>query len=592
MVNMKIKERKIKKDAKGKPAGVEEAIPDDEPLTSKFETNLLAALMFTLSVTIYLLTVYPGLPMGDSGEFMVTAIDFGVAHPPGYPLFTTLTYLVINLIPFGSVAWRVNLLSVLFGAMFNVTIYYTVSLLGKNSVVGFLTAGWIGFSRLFWMWSIQGEIFSLNNFFCALIMLHAYLFEAANGDDVLKQAKRAALICGLSLSNQHTSLLFIFPLALRVAFRVLVLEGYTLRDACTIAMYGLAGMAWYCQMVISHIFFTPRVTWGDFGSLDTFVKHMLRLDYGSSFKLVAGDTESTFLSNFLTFVIDSSAELSVAPWLCCIFLVGCALSKANPIFRTTTKVLLSMLCCYFVVFCSLANIENPTGLSRGVLERFWMQPSICLLILGGIGLCKIAVYAADTVHPSFRSKYFQLAFAVLGIAAQIKANYRENDESGNMFSYHYAQSILPHLPNNSIMLTGGDLPTNVFRYHTICEQIRPDVRVMDMQFMSADWFRDILAPTTFAGIDIPGVYRPKKTGELTNGQYNLEMFLDQNIDKFAIFACNTVRADEKGFDEKYIMMPFGTCRRFYRKTDLGNPVEVRVSSYLFVMYVALNYLII
>ena len=70
------------------------------------------------------------------------------------------------------------------------------------------------------------------------------------------------------------------------------------------------------------------------------------------------------------------------------------------------------------------------------------------------------------------------------------------------------------------------------------------------------------------------------------------MFLDQNIDKFAIFACNTVRADEKGFDEKYIMMPFGTCRRFYRKTDLGNPVEVRVSSYLFVMYVALNYLII
>ena len=33
----------------------------------------------------------------------------GIAHPPGYPTYTMLAILFYNLIPFGSPAWRVNL---------------------------------------------------------------------------------------------------------------------------------------------------------------------------------------------------------------------------------------------------------------------------------------------------------------------------------------------------------------------------------------------------------------------------------------------------------------------------------------------------
>jgi hypothetical protein len=36
----------------------------------------------------------------------------GIAHPPGYPLFTMLAWLLHKL-PVGSPAWRINLLSVL-----------------------------------------------------------------------------------------------------------------------------------------------------------------------------------------------------------------------------------------------------------------------------------------------------------------------------------------------------------------------------------------------------------------------------------------------------------------------------------------------
>ena len=569
--------KKIARERNGKTES--EVIAEDEPTTTELETRLGAAALFILSCVIYFITMFPGLPMGDSGEFMVTAIDFGVAHPPGYPLFTTMSWLAIKLVPFGTPAWRVSLLSVLFGALFNVTVYYVVSLVGKNSVVGLMAAGWIGFSRLFWMWSIQGEIFSLNNFFCAFIMLRAYHFESCSKENIVFEAKMSALTCGLSLSNQHTSVLFIIPFALRVAYKIMIIERKPPRDAFIIALYGIGGMAWYLQMPISHFFFTPRVTWGDFGSMSTFLKHMLRLDYGSSFKLVAGDTQGTFISNYMAFVKDSSAELTILPWAFALFLVYTILTKAPHLFRTTVKVFLAMMGCYFVVFCSLANIENPVGLSRGVLERFWMQPSIGLLILGGIGLCKFITFSSEKVHPIVKNKYLQLALAVLIISVQIKTNYEENDESENWYAYHYAQSILPHLPKDSIVLTGGDLPTNVFRYHTICEQIRPDVRVMDMQFMAADWFRDVLAPTTFAGINVPGVYRPYKTSQLSKGQYNLKVFLDANIDNFAIFVCNAVRRDEgSDYDSHYMQIPYRTCKRFVRKSDVVNPVEVGFSS--------------
>lgn len=52
----------------------------------------------------------------DDGLFLLAAYFNGVAHPPGYPLYTLLAHLITYL-PLGSVAWRVHLLSGIFGAL-------------------------------------------------------------------------------------------------------------------------------------------------------------------------------------------------------------------------------------------------------------------------------------------------------------------------------------------------------------------------------------------------------------------------------------------------------------------------------------------
>jgi len=50
------------------------------------------------------------VPWGDSAEFIAAAATLGVPHPSGYPLYIMLGHL-FTWIPFGPIAWRVNLLS-------------------------------------------------------------------------------------------------------------------------------------------------------------------------------------------------------------------------------------------------------------------------------------------------------------------------------------------------------------------------------------------------------------------------------------------------------------------------------------------------
>ncbi len=69
-----------------------------------------AWLVGTLAALVTLPRVMTSLPWGDSGEFISAACVLGVPHPSGYPLYTMLAH-VFTYLPFGSVAWRVNLCS-------------------------------------------------------------------------------------------------------------------------------------------------------------------------------------------------------------------------------------------------------------------------------------------------------------------------------------------------------------------------------------------------------------------------------------------------------------------------------------------------
>ena len=74
--------------------------------------------VFFISFIIFLYTLFPSVaPYRDAGEMTSVGHTLGVAHPPGYPLYSLVSRAAVNLIPFGNEAYRLNVASALFSAL-------------------------------------------------------------------------------------------------------------------------------------------------------------------------------------------------------------------------------------------------------------------------------------------------------------------------------------------------------------------------------------------------------------------------------------------------------------------------------------------
>jgi len=164
----------------------------------------------------YLLTCCPTVYFGDSGELIAAADCFGVAHPPGYPLYTTIGHVAL-LLPFGEPAWRMNALSALFGAL---TCGLVCRLLYRwtGSPLAAAAAGSaLAVSFGFWTVSTVAEVYTIHLFFLvALLLLADRLRELSDGRKMRLSLVLAGLVLGLGLSHRPTILLAL-PAALVLA---------------------------------------------------------------------------------------------------------------------------------------------------------------------------------------------------------------------------------------------------------------------------------------------------------------------------------------------------------------------------------------
>ncbi len=137
---------------------------------------ILAVAVLVVSMITYLRTVQPTVPYWDCGEFIACAHILGIPHPPGTPLFMLIGRFFSMLIPFGEVAWRVNIVSSVssaFAVMFGYLIvtwvirkwYKRVDTIYKRATVyigGVTGALFMAFSRTFWNNAVEAEVYGLS----------------------------------------------------------------------------------------------------------------------------------------------------------------------------------------------------------------------------------------------------------------------------------------------------------------------------------------------------------------------------------------------------------------------------------------------
>ncbi|MBI5289769.1 MAG: DUF2723 domain-containing protein [Chloroflexi bacterium] len=194
---------------------------------------LAGALVVVAALAAYLFTLAPDMYSLDSPELAAAANQLGIAHAPGYPLYTLVGWLFSHAFPIGTVAFRMNLLSALFGVAACAAVYALSLHLTPRPFVAAAGALTLGFSYYFWLDSLMAEVYTLDALLVAGLLLAAYGWRAQPS---LMRAASVGLILGLACANRTTSFLYLPAL---VAFAWL--SGERAARSYAAAGLGLAG---------------------------------------------------------------------------------------------------------------------------------------------------------------------------------------------------------------------------------------------------------------------------------------------------------------------------------------------------------------
>ncbi|KAM4662867.1 protein O-mannosyl-transferase TMEM260 [Discoglossus pictus] len=532
----------------------------------------LSLVVFMCVSAVYIRTLHPSVPGGDSGELITAAYELGVAHPPGYPLFTLLAKMTIMCVPVGSVAYRVNLLSGLFGATAASILFFTTSRLSGSHAAGILASGLFSFSRLTWQWSTAAEVFSLNNLFVTLLMaLTVQYKKAKTAKDRSKVSQAGALCCGLSLCNQHTIVLYVLCIILWVLYCQFTLKELTLIYILKSGLCFLAGLVPYLYIIVSSSLNLARWTWGDQTTLHGFLTHLLREEYGT-FSLAKSES-GTGIKEMLIFQVNHmTVELTplvqglalLALFLCFFFRDP----KNSVVWLFTT-----MLLCYSLFFAWRANLDITKPLFLGVVERFWMQSNAVVCVVAGVGLALLTHRLNNRLGSQHLTWCIEWGITIAVVAHQVTTNYSISDQSKNYVVDTFARNLLFSIPNNSIILLRGDLPGNSLRYLHYCEGLRPDVALVDQEMMTYGWYLPTNAKH-IQNVHFPGNrWNPIET-KLPDGTvtFNLEHFLQVN-DQRETFICIGLNEGDPTWRKSHSLWPWGSCEKLVPKKTIFNAEE-------------------
>ncbi|MCZ6631775.1 MAG: DUF2723 domain-containing protein [bacterium] len=162
--------------------------------TFEQRNRFVAALVFFITLVVYVKTVAPTVAFWDSGEFITTSYTLSVPHPPGAPLYTLLGRL-FSMLPVEEIAFRVNLLSAFSGMATTLLIYLcTVYLLSKwldknafKNQIAIFTGGAVAalstaFSTSSWNNAVEAEVYAMSMCITLLSVYLALRWDAGHKD--------------------------------------------------------------------------------------------------------------------------------------------------------------------------------------------------------------------------------------------------------------------------------------------------------------------------------------------------------------------------------------------------------------------------
>jgi hypothetical protein len=264
--------------------------------------------------------------------------------------------------------------------------------------------GMFAFSPLIWQYAVTAEVFPLNTLFASFLIYLTVQFTKYRSYNI---SLLGSFVCGLALCNQHTIILFEFPLILWILWlqrRVFFKEPH--RFLSHIFLF-LIGFSLYFYLPLTETMNPQAGSWGHVSTFEGLTHHFLRKDYGT-FQLFSGNrgrkTDGFFERN-RSYIFDLwstqgyyhsliFACFGILATLKRVFIKmptfsakkrekktqlsdrqkkAMEVDETSPQLDEVALVILVTFLFYFIVFHSLSNLPLNDPLLYGIHQRFWMQ---------------------------------------------------------------------------------------------------------------------------------------------------------------------------------------------------------------------------
>ena len=397
-----------------------------------------------IAAGIYISAMCRLVYIGDSGEFSLVFSTLGIAHPPGYPLFTVMGRFFLILTGFLKPAFSANLLNAIIAAGIVPALFYIFN--GRKHAVtaGILAMLW-AVSPSFWGETQGVEVYTLSLLFIAIIS--AVLLSGHE-----KKWYISAYILGLALGH-HPTVLAVVPGMVMLA--IYERKTFGLKKLSALILLTAAGISVYIYLPV-RASLEPVANWGNPSDWQAFYAHVTAAMYQQAAEFSWGN----FYRSFALF-----SDLIVSNWSYAgIVLLVCGIAVGIRYYRQRT------------IFFLLLLVSNL------LLAAFYKIPDIDPYYLPGLfaGFCIIGGLA-EWIISGQANKMVRYAVAAAGgmaVVLLIAVNYRHLDRSDYTLADDYGKLILDTAGSGAVFTfdDAGSFPAMYLGY---AENYRPGVEVFD-----------------------------------------------------------------------------------------------------------------
>jgi hypothetical protein len=421
--------------------------------TKKSHQWLGGACVFLITLIIYLLTLPRSVTFEDSGLFILAAKYWGVAHPPGYPLYTSLGYIFSHL-PISTLGFRISLLSAVLGATSAMICYFIFVQLSGRLLLSSFAALVLFTSAIVWSQMIVAEVYPLHLFFiCALV----YLLVRAQHKEILSSqfVLLFAFMLGLSLTNHWPLIVLNGPAFLFLCRK----EWFTKKNILLFSAGAVVGLFPYLVMYWrSHA--DPEISFlGPIRSLSELLHYILRSYYAGSDKSILYSWADA--GQFILDFVKSLTYLDFFPALILLSVLGVYDLWRKKNFKMFIAIIFMLLSSTVMLQLFLKLEYND--LTKNIYKVFWLTPYLAFVWLsfyGGLLLEK-------------KRQWSGVAILACSFIFQICFFYKNNDFSQDSFAEDYGRVILSGVPDNNILFASTDGDVGPIAYVHLGLEERP-----------------------------------------------------------------------------------------------------------------------